>query len=108
MYTYSIVSIVLICSSTALHAMEQVPTVQELEAQRVIQIAHTDLIESIAISSNNKYIITGSYDKTAKIWDLKTGRLLYTLDHTGVVTEVAISNDGHYIVTGTDIEARLA
>ena len=36
-------------------------------------IGHSSSISSVTISSNNKYIISGSFDNTIKIWDIKTG-----------------------------------
>ena len=34
---------------------------------------HSDSVRTIAISADNKYIISGSDDKTVKIWDFKNG-----------------------------------
>ena len=43
-----------------------------------------------------------SYDKTAKIWDVKTGEAINTLTgHGNFVTSVAFNNDGTRIVTGS-------
>ena len=41
---------------------------------------HTDLVESM-IQFNARYMITGSYDKTLKLWSVNDGSLLKTL-HT--------------------------
>ncbi|KAK3098596.1 hypothetical protein FSP39_021090 [Pinctada imbricata] len=38
---------------------------------------HTDQVEEIIF--NNKYLASGSQDKTIKIWDLRNGKLLQTL-----------------------------
>lgn len=63
---------------------------------------HLDAINSVAIAVNNKFIVTGSSDKTAKIWDIATGKLLFTLEgHEWKVTSVAISLDTKFIVTGS-------
>jgi len=63
---------------------------------------HTDFVSSIVISSDDKTIVTGSADNTAKVWDAQTGRELFTLQgHTQPVTSVAISLDGKTIVTGS-------
>ena len=32
---------------------------------------HTELINSVAITSDNKYIVSGGYDKTVRIWNLQ-------------------------------------
>ncbi len=63
---------------------------------------HEGDITSVAISSDNSFIVTGSSDETAIIWDSKTGELLHTLSgHTGWINSVAISSDNSFIVTGS-------
>ncbi len=57
----------------------------------------------MAISSNNKTAITGSDDKTLKLWDIQTGRELHTLKgHFGEVTCVAIFPDGKHAISGSN------
>ena len=34
---------------------------------------HSDSVNSVVISSDNQYIISGSDDKTIKIWVVETG-----------------------------------
>jgi len=60
---------------------------------------HTNFVTSVAVSgiintSDNiekQYIISGSSDKTIKIWDLSTFKLVETLEgHTEYVTSVAV------------------
>jgi WD40 repeat protein len=61
---------------------------------------HTDLITSMAFSPDNKLLLTGSSDKTARLWDLSTGQLLRILSgHTAALTSVAFTPDGKKIVT---------
>lgn len=48
-------------------------------------------------------IITGSWDKTLKSWDLATSGVLKTFDgHSARVLSVALSADGQYAVSGSD------
>jgi WD40 repeat protein len=57
----------------------------------------------VAFSPDSRRIVTGSQDKTAKVWDAATGQELLTLKgHTGGVRSVAFSPDGTRIVTGSD------
>ena len=54
-------------------------------------------------SPDGTRIVTGSYDKTAKVWDAQTGTPLLELKgHTGGCTSVAFSPDGTRIVTGSE------
>ena len=80
--------------------------VQLYETIAAIPIAtlsgHTDWIKSVAISPDGSKIVTGSDDKTAKIWNVADGSLIATLSgHTAEITSVAISSDGSKVVTGS-------
>ena len=72
-------------------------------------IGHTDSVEGIAISPDGKYVLTGSKDTTAKLWDTATGAQVRTFSgHTDWVNSVAFSPDGKYVLTGsTDKTAKL-
>lgn len=60
---------------------------------------HTGKITSIAVSKDARYIISGSVDKTARMWDTKTGRNVLVLTHKNPVIQVALSPEAHKIVT---------
>lgn len=63
---------------------------------------HKDCVGSVAVSPDGKYIISGSYDKTVKVWEFETGKLVRTLEgHKDPVSSVAISSDGEYIISGS-------
>lgn len=61
---------------------------------------HSDLVTSAAFSKDGQYILSGSYDKTARIWHKDTGFVRSFL-HDSRVTAVAFSPDGKHILTGT-------
>lgn len=67
---------------------------------------HTAMIRRIAVDSENRYLVTGSDDKTIRVWELSTGRLLRTIrppiggGHEGKIYAVAISPDGGRIAAG--------
>ena len=54
-------------------------------------------------------MLTGSDDKSARLWEADSGRLLATiLGHSGAVLSVAFSPDGRRVLTGSvDRTARL-
>jgi len=59
-------------------------------------------VTSVAFAPDEKTLATGSYDHTARVWDIKSGRARYTLrGHLGVVTIVAFSPDGKWLATGS-------
>ena len=62
---------------------------------------HTNYVKSVAISPDNKKIVSGSSDKTIRTWDLESGNLINTLNGYGEVLSVAISSDNKKIVSGS-------
>ena len=64
--------------------------------------SHTDGINSIAITTDQQYIITGSSDTTIRIWDYKTKRQKYILrGHRGAVLGLVVTSDSKYIVSAS-------
>jgi WD40 repeat protein len=47
-------------------------------------------------------VVTGSDDKSARIWETSSGKELAHLRHDGGVNAVAFSPDGRSVVTGSD------
>ncbi len=62
---------------------------------------HPSCVSSGAFSPDGKTVVTGSFDSTACMWDVETGRKLRVLKHTSVVSSVAWSPDGKTILTGS-------
>ena len=67
-------------------------------------IGHSRTVSSLSCSPNGHHIVTGSYDKTLRIWDIETGATVGNplLGHTGELKGVAYSPDGRYIVSASD------
>ena len=64
---------------------------------------HTGSVRFVALSGNGRTLVSGSDDKSVKIWDAVTGELRHTLsDHVGWVRSVALSADGRILVSGSD------
>ena len=63
---------------------------------------HSGGVYSCAISHDNKFIVSGSSDKTLKVWDSETGNCIRTLSgHSVGVSSCAISHDNKLIVSGS-------
>lgn len=70
-----------------------------------IQLGHTARVMDVAYSNDGKHILSGSYDKTLKLWDRATGREIRTFKgHTKWVKAVALSPDGKYALSGSTDE----
>ena len=69
---------------------------------------HTLPVVSIACSPDGKWIASGSLDKTVRLWDTTTGKVIRTLaGHTRPVSYVAVSPDGKTLLSsGLDGAAR--
>ena len=73
---------------------------QSLET--VIQKGHELAVISVAISPDSNYVATGSRDKSAKLWELSTGREVRSfLGHEFSVTTLTFSKDGKILLTGS-------
>jgi WD40 repeat protein len=63
---------------------------------------HSESVDSVAISPDGQTLASGSFDKTIKIWDLRSGELRRTLQgHSESVDSVAISPDGQTLASGS-------
>lgn len=59
---------------------------------------HMGWVRSIAFDPSNSWFVTGSADRTIKVWDLASGRLKLTLTgHTEQVTGLAVSDRHPYM-----------
>jgi WD40 repeat protein len=63
--------------------------------------AHQDVVYHAMFSPDGARILTASWDKTAKLWETNSGKLLATFDHQGPVITVAFSPDGARILTAS-------
>ena len=67
-----------------------------------IKNAHTNDVQTVAFSSKDEYIASGSYDFTVKIWDTKTGKEMQVLyGHSAWVRKVCFSKNGEFLASGS-------
>jgi WD40 repeat protein len=63
---------------------------------------HSGSVISVAFSPDGKRLVSGSQDKTVKMWDAQTGREILTLKgHTDSVMSVGFSPDGKRLASGS-------
>ena len=74
--------------------------VWSLDGERIATMAGGALVSAIAFGRGGRWLATAGDDKTARIWDVPTGRELLSFpDHGDVVTDVAFSPDSTRLVT---------
>lgn len=66
-------------------------------------VGHRGFISSLAWRNDGKYLLTSSYDNTAKIWQAGSGQLVRTVTVNDVDLNIAVfSPDGKSFATGGD------
>jgi WD40 repeat protein len=74
---------------------------QSLET--IIQKGHELAVVCVAISSDSNYVATGSKDKSAKLWEMSTGREVRSfLSHEATVTSLVFTPDSKQLLTGSN------
>jgi len=90
-------------SSTALArrmASRNVPTPKWHAPWSLMRVTagHTGAVRCVAVEPENKWFVTGSEDRTVRIWDLASGTLKLTLTgHISTVRGVAVSSRQPYL-----------
>ncbi|MBV6625225.1 MAG: serine/threonine protein kinase [Rivularia sp. (in: Bacteria)] len=68
--------------------------------------AHTSMIHAVSISRDGQLLASASSDKTIKLWELESRKLLRQLGrwfsgHSGIVDTVVFSHDGKILASGS-------
>ncbi len=67
------------------------------------RLEHGDAVASIAFSLDSKYMVSGSYDGTARVWDAVSGMEMARMTHDGWVNSVAFSPfNSTIVVSGSE------
>src|SRR5437660_665982 len=66
---------------------------------------HTEAVYAVGFTPDGKHVITGSFDKTLKMWETATGKDIKTFGgaagHQNLVLALSISNDGQMLASGS-------
>ena len=72
------------------------------QAEIIPQLGHSGEVLSVAIAPDGKTALSGSDDKTLRLWDLASGREIRKFEgHSGWVRSVAFSPDGKTALSGS-------
>ncbi len=70
------------------------------QAEGIIKNAHDKQVSCVRFSPNGKMIATSSYDKSVKLWDAQTYRLIKSFnDHAESVFSIGFSPDGSRLLS---------
>ena len=69
-----------------------------------VPVGHTGKVSCVAFCSidGKAYILTGSEDNTAKLWDMNGKELQTFKGHNGAITSVAFSSKNKQVLTGSE------
>lgn len=68
---------------------------------------HHGAIQSVAFSPDGHILASAALDRTARLWQVRNGALLYTLPHLGDLHSVAFAADGRTLSTGSSLGTTL-
>ena len=59
-------------------------------------------VRSVSFSPDGKFLASGSYDWTVKVWEVGSWREVANLGHGGLVRSVSFSPDGKFLASGSE------
>ena len=63
---------------------------------------HDAAVNAVLFHPNEKWVLTGSSDRTIRVWRLSDGTTEHVLSgHDGLVTSLRLSSDGRFLISGS-------
>jgi len=87
-------------ATTQYASLQNTPSSKKPEA--FLQLGHSSDVQSVAFSPDGRLALSGSSDKTMKLWEVATGREIRTFKgHSSSASTVAFSPDGKLALSGS-------
>jgi WD40 repeat protein len=71
-----------------------------LTGNEIARMTHTDYVDSVAFSPDNRYAASGDRDGNVRVWDVNSGKEVTRAHHDSEVNLVTFSLDGRYVISG--------
>ena len=90
-------------NNTVAYGWKNITILDSITSSKIAVLpGHTEEIFSLTFSLDGSLLVSGSEDKTIKLWDIQTGGIIKTFHgHTKRVFSVSISADNTMIVSGS-------
>ncbi len=76
----------------------------EASAAKLFNLRHEDYVQTVSFSSDGRVIVTGGRDRTARLWDVNTGKELAQFEHDGSVSKALLNDDNTILAVLVDKE----
>merc|ERR1712176_856948 len=89
------------CSRRPGMAMRSCGTLRPANAHRSLW-GHGCTVRSAVVSPDSQYVLTASWDRSAKLWNAATGECIQSfVGHSDHVRSAVFSTDGQYVLTAS-------
>jgi len=81
-----------LCKKTGIKSVQKIKTLK----------GHRDSLNSMVISNDGKFLVSGSADGAIRVWDIFKGECIKTFQgrKNNAVMSVSLSSDSHFIISG--------
>jgi WD40 repeat protein len=62
---------------------------------------HARRVSSVCVAADGRWLLSGSLDRTLRLWEVATGQCAWTEKTSGAVLSVSLSPDGRWAAAGT-------
>jgi WD40 repeat protein len=94
----------------AVESLRRVPTPEGNQSLRnglallpylMAQMTHKSVVTVVAFSPDGRWVVSGSWDGTARVWEAVSGREVAQMTHESLVEAVTFSPDGRWVASGS-------